>query len=102
MFFAQDKRPFRELLHQAIGVSEQMLVLETQLIEILKKIDQRNWYKWYGFKTLTKFCTFALKLSRTQAQRIVTRVRRLEDERSEENLVHRRSGESASRVEKNT
>ncbi len=92
LFFAENKRPFRELLYETQRVAAEMLALEVQLIELLKKIDQRLWYKFYGFNSLTRFCTFSLKLSRTQTQRIVTRVRRTAppaQEPSDSEMTHR-------------
>lgn len=51
---------------------------EKELIEKLYWIDKKRYFVLYGFKSLTGFCTKALRLTKTQAQRIVTQVRRYE------------------------
>lgn len=50
--------------------------LENELIEKLIEIDRHKFYVRVGYNSLMGFCNFALKFSRTQSQRIATRVRR--------------------------
>lgn len=66
----------RDLLNEAVEKSERIHRLEKELIVMLKEIDENRFYIRYGYKSLTGFCNFGLRFSRTQTYRIVTEVRR--------------------------
>ena len=66
----------RDSLNRAVEVADRMQEYEQLLIEMLYEIDRNRYYVLYGFNSLLGFCNRALKLSRTQSQRIVTSVRR--------------------------
>ncbi|MCM2352375.1 MAG: hypothetical protein NDI63_02080 [Pseudobdellovibrio sp.] len=66
----------RDTLNSTVEKSDELLAKERELISLLSLIDQNRLYLRYGFRSLRPFCIKALKLSRTQAQRIVTEVRR--------------------------
>lgn len=70
----------RDTLNETVVLSDELVIKEKELILNLMKIDQQRLYLRYGFRSLRPFCVRALRLSRTlsrtQAQRIVTEVRR--------------------------
>lgn len=74
--FNEDSKFVRDTLNAAVEKSDQIHNHEQELIVLLKNIDQKRLYVRYGFNSLMGFCNFGLKFSRTQAQRIVTEVRR--------------------------
>ncbi len=49
---------------------------EKNLVRHLYLADVNRLYVWLGYKSLTGYCVHALQISRTQTQRLVTRVRR--------------------------
>ncbi len=65
----------RTTLNEAVDKAEIMFEIEGQLIHILLVIDRNRLFTRYGFKSLLGFCNQGLKLTRTQAQRLVTQVR---------------------------
>lgn len=67
----------RDTLNLAVEIAAQMHDTERELIFLLREIDQKRFYNRYGYRSLLSFCKRALGLSRVQAQRIVTEVRRL-------------------------
>jgi len=66
----------RDALNEAIEKSDQIHSFERDLVILLKEIDEHRFYVRYGFKSLSGFCNYGLKFSRTQAYRIVSEVRR--------------------------
>lgn len=66
----------RDTLNLAVEKSDELLTKEKELICLLSLVDQNRLYLRYGFRSLRPFCVKALRLSRIQAQRIVTEVRR--------------------------
>ncbi|MGZ5279175.1 MAG: hypothetical protein ACXWC9_04490 [Pseudobdellovibrionaceae bacterium] len=76
--FYQDTKTIRETLNGAIEVALVIHDQERRLIQTLHSIDRGRLYVRYGFKSLTSFCRFGLKFSKTQAHRIATQVRRYE------------------------
>lgn len=68
----------RDTLNSAVELSDELLTKEKELISHLILIDQNRLYQRYGFRSLRPFCVKALRFSRTQAQRIVTEVRRIQ------------------------
>jgi hypothetical protein len=76
--FYYDPKVVRQHLNQALGLAQAIHTQEGSLVELLKRIDQNRLCVRYGYKSLTGFCRFDLKFSKTQAQRLVTKVRRLE------------------------
>ena len=76
--FFQNPKEIREQLNQAAEIAAKILAQEKDLILLLSKIDQERFYIRYGFNSLSGFCRFGLKFSKTQTQRIVTQVRRLD------------------------
>ncbi|MEK7357610.1 MAG: hypothetical protein AAB250_14250 [Bdellovibrionota bacterium] len=75
-FFGVDPHPIRKLQHQAFDLADKIHDLENELVKVLKIIDKRRYYIKFGYKKLLPFCTVSLRFTRTQAQRIVTLVRR--------------------------
>jgi hypothetical protein len=74
--FYQNPTHIRERLNEAIELAAEIHELERKLIEKLEAIDNGKFYVRYSYRSLTGFCRYALKFSRTQSQRIVTQVRR--------------------------
>lgn len=66
----------RDVLNQAVEKSDGIHKAEKDLIVLLKEIDENRYYVRYGYKSLTGFCNFGLRFSRTQTYRIVAEVRR--------------------------
>ena len=76
--FYQAPKIIRNNLNDAVNLATKIHENERSLIEMLHTIDQRRFYIRFGYKSLTGFCRFGLRFSKTQAQRIVTQVRRFE------------------------
>lgn len=76
--FYKNAKIIRDSLNEATDIADRMLEIEAILIQKLVLIDQEKYFVRYGYRSLSGFCKEALKLSRTQTQRIVTRVRRSE------------------------
>jgi hypothetical protein len=76
--FYQDAKTVRNQLNEAMDLAASIHQWENRLVVLLHGIDRRRYFVRYGFKSLTTFCERALRFSRTQTQRIVTRVRRYE------------------------
>lgn len=83
-----DGKMVRDQLNEAIDLAAEIHKQEQILIQKLYWIDQKRFFVRYGFKSLTGFCRVALKFSKTQAQRIVTQVRRCEPT---DNIVEERT-----------
>lgn len=77
-FYLSDIKTVRTRLYAVEDLAEEIHKKEKELIEKLYIIDQKRYYVLYGFKSLRGYCEKALRLTRTQAQRIVTKVRRYE------------------------
>ena len=73
-----DQNQVRTTLENSIFIADQLLANEKRLIHQLYEIDQKKFFILYGYKSLMGYCNFALRLSRTQSQRIVSNVRRYE------------------------
>ncbi len=76
--FYLDPKEIRNQLNEATDLAMRIHDTERALIQMLYAIDNQNLYVRYGFNSLSGFCRFGLKFSKTQTQRIVTLVRRLE------------------------
>ncbi len=74
----KDPKIVRDTLREAVTTIKQLPQMEAQLISQLSEIDKQKFYIHFGYKSLKGFCIHSLKIPRTQAQRIVTAVRRLE------------------------
>lgn len=74
--FYHDAKMIRDHLNKAIDIASQIHENESSLVKLLYHIDQKSFYVRYGFNSLTGFCRFGLRFSKTQTQRIVTQVRR--------------------------
>lgn len=68
----------RETLNSAVTISDELAIKEKELISLLARIDKDRLFLRYGFRSLRPFCVKALRMSRIQAQRIVTESRRLQ------------------------
>lgn len=66
----------RDTLNVAVEKSDELITKEKELITLLTEIDHKRLYLRYGFRSLRPFCIKSLNLTRIQAQRIVTEVRR--------------------------
>lgn len=71
-------RIIKDHLENAIELSDHMHSTEADLITKLRSIDKNRYYVAGGFKSLKGFCMHSLRFGETQAQRIVTQVRRAE------------------------
>jgi hypothetical protein len=76
--FYQDAKTIREHLNDAVELAVLIHEKEQTLIQKLHLIDRNRLYVRYGFKSLTGFCRYGLKFSKTQAHRVATQVRRYE------------------------
>jgi hypothetical protein len=76
--FYEDMKPIRDMLNEAVDLAELVHLHEQRLIEKLHVIDRRKYYVRFGNKSLSGFCRDCLRFTRTQTQRIVTRVRRFD------------------------
>jgi hypothetical protein len=75
--FFQDAKMVRDHLNAAAELAEELHEKERTLVKMLQNIDRKKFYVRYGY-SLMGFCHLGLKFSKTQAQRIATRVRRSE------------------------
>ncbi|MDZ4660502.1 MAG: hypothetical protein SGJ18_02665 [Pseudomonadota bacterium] len=66
----------RDTLHHVFQCAKQIHEIELELIRQLSQIDENRYFVRLGYKSLRTFCVHDLKFTRTQAQRIVTEVRR--------------------------
>jgi hypothetical protein len=74
--FKVDAKIVRDSLQEAIDLSKEIHHKEAALVSMLKEIDKKRYYVRFGYKSLKSFCIKDLNFSMTQAQRIVTKVRR--------------------------
>jgi len=74
--FKEEPKKVRDILNQATELSDQIHRYEMLLISLLVEIDHKRYYVRYGFKSLRGYCVQGLLFSKTQAQRVATRVRR--------------------------
>ncbi|AGH96229.1 hypothetical protein [Pseudobdellovibrio exovorus] len=68
----------RDTIQKAVDQADELHRLEKELVELLWEVDQHRYYVRVGYNSLRGFCVGALLFSDTQAQRIVTSVRRYE------------------------
>ena len=68
----------RDKLNLAVDRADDLHQQEEGLVELLYEIDQNKFFVRFGYKSLRGFCIGGLKFSKTQSQRIVTKVRRYE------------------------
>jgi hypothetical protein len=87
--FYKDSKTVRDSLNLAIEMAHVIHQNEKDLVEQLHRIDRERFYVRYGYKSLTGFCRESCGFSKTQAQRIVTRVRRFVPT---DKIVDRQSG----------
>lgn len=73
--YKEDPKKIRDTLNQVCELATQVHQLEAQLIKALIEIDNKRYYVRYGFNSLRVFCVQGLKFSKTQGQRITTKVR---------------------------
>jgi hypothetical protein len=76
--YKEEPKIVRDNLHSVCDLADQIHDLENELVKRLYYIDQKRYYVRLQFHSLRGFCVEGLKFSMTQAQRIVTRVRRHE------------------------
>lgn len=77
LLYRFDPKEVRDTLRQARARAFSMQAKERELIAELVIIDRNKFFVHFGYKSLSGFCCKFLKISRTQTQRIVTRVRRI-------------------------
>ena len=77
-FYYHYDKTIRTTLNNAVDLAMETHNKEKDLIRQLYFIDQKRYYIFYGLKSLTGFCLKGLRLTKTQAQRIITQVRRYE------------------------
>lgn len=68
----------RHKLREARRISRKVHESENELIALLREFDEHRFFIRAGYRSLRTYCIRGLKISRTQAQRIVTQVRRLQ------------------------
>ncbi len=76
--FLINHRVPRNHLNEVIDLATAIQEQEAILIKKLVLIDNEKYYVWAGYNSLSGFCKFSLRFSKTQSQRIVTQVRRAE------------------------
>lgn len=77
-YFYKESKFARNAVNSAIEKVDALHECEEKLVRILSDIDQNRFFIRAGYKSLTGFCINVLLLSKTQTQRIVTKVRRYE------------------------
>ncbi|MCC2678726.1 MAG: hypothetical protein K0R29_1302 [Pseudobdellovibrio sp.] len=75
---SENGKVVRDTLNAAVEIADRIHKLEDELVVMLKEIDVKHFYVRSGQKSLRGFCNDVLSFTRTQSQRIVTRVRRSE------------------------
>lgn len=75
-FHGCEVKSIRDELNYAGELAAEIQERENLLVDVLRFIDAQRWFVHYGYKSLSGFCVKDLGFSRTQTQRIVTRVRR--------------------------
>lgn len=63
--FYEDAKEVRDNLNFASDIAEEIHRLEEKLIRELYSIDQRRFYVRYGYNSLSGFCRFGLKFTKT-------------------------------------
>lgn len=86
-FHGYDPGLLRELLKDVSGAAQMYREAEENLVKKLYFADHNRLYLWLGYKSLSGYCVQALKLGRTQTQRLITLVRRIEPTVNLEQLV---------------
>lgn len=76
--FLINHRVPRNHLNEVIDLATSIQEQEAILIKKLVLIDNEKYYVWAGYNSLSGFCKFSLRFSKTQSQRLVTQVRRTE------------------------
>lgn len=79
-----DFKTVRNKINLIIDIADRVLENEKLLIEKLAEIDQTKEYSHSGYNSLTGFCRFSLRFSKTQTQRLVTQARRLPRKQNQE------------------
>lgn len=79
--YLEDAKSVRGHLRLATAISNQIHEQENRLIHLLAIIDEGRYFVRYGVHSLRGYCVHDLGFSRTQAQRIVTAVRRFRMDR---------------------
>lgn len=77
-FFFWEPKVLRQKHAEILELANRAHLAEVELIEALLEVDHYRYFVWLGYKSLRGYCTGALRFSKTQSQRIVTQVRRLE------------------------
>ena len=78
MHFKTSGKIVRDSLLEVVALADDIFIKEEALVKALKNIDEQRFYVRFGYKSLMGFCNHGLKFSRTQSQRIATKVRRHE------------------------
>jgi len=73
--YKEDPKKVRDTLKKARELADQMHLLEDELITLLRYIDCNRYYVRIGLNSLRGFCVKWLLFSKSQGQRIATRVR---------------------------
>jgi hypothetical protein len=73
-----DPKSARNRLGEVFEYADKFEDSERRLIGALFEIDDDRLFVKLGYKSLRSFCVTALGISRTQAQRLVTQVRRIQ------------------------
>jgi len=71
-----DPKYVRDTLRRANSAADNLRSYEAALLSIIREIDINRLFVRYGYKSLRTYIIRDLKLTRTQAQRLVTLARR--------------------------
>jgi hypothetical protein len=74
-FFGEDPHKFRNLNEEVYQTAFKIRKLERKLIRLLYEMDRDHWYRWFGYRSFRTYTLRVTRMSQTQAQRLVTRVR---------------------------
>jgi hypothetical protein len=72
-------KQIRDLLNKAFLIAKDFRMNETELIEILKTLDQTKAYRASGYNSLYRFCVESLQLSEHQAYQYIAVARKCEE-----------------------
>ena len=68
----------RDTLNSSIDLMTEFVTAEIRLIQYLALIDQNRFFIRYGYKSIRGYCMGALKLTKTQSQIIIIKIRRFQ------------------------
>jgi hypothetical protein len=76
--YAFEPKYLRDTLRSASAAALELHAVEEKLVKILREIDGRRIYLRYGYRSLRTYVWHDLGITEVQAQRLVTKVRRIQ------------------------